>query len=195
MLEAVAEAFPAAEHHFQLYACEPLRQIHSDLTVAKCLHLFAQEKDEGIRIHLAEALLFHFASEGIEAARGLLLGGPLGFEARGLRHRLLGTCAITGERFPEYDDWRAAEQAEDEEHRRRVKELENDPTGLVLYALEKLTGQKAPELPKARPPRPPVPRLPLPRQPEPKKVGRNDPCPCGSGKKFKNCCLKKQGGY
>lgn len=21
-----------------------------------------------------------------------------------------------------------------------------------------------------------------------KKLGRNDPCPCGSGKKFKNCC-------
>lgn len=20
------------------------------------------------------------------------------------------------------------------------------------------------------------------------KVGRNDPCPCGSGKKYKNCC-------
>ena len=24
-----------------------------------------------------------------------------------------------------------------------------------------------------------------------KRVGRNDPCPCGSGKKFKNCCGKK----
>ena len=23
---------------------------------------------------------------------------------------------------------------------------------------------------------------------DPKKVGRNDPCPCGSGKKFKKCC-------
>ena len=23
-----------------------------------------------------------------------------------------------------------------------------------------------------------------------KKIGRNDPCPCGSGKKYKNCCLK-----
>ena len=22
------------------------------------------------------------------------------------------------------------------------------------------------------------------------KVGRNDPCPCGSGKKFKKCCLE-----
>ena len=24
-------------------------------------------------------------------------------------------------------------------------------------------------------------------------VGRNDPCPCGSGKKYKNCCLRTQG--
>jgi len=22
----------------------------------------------------------------------------------------------------------------------------------------------------------------------PKKIGRNDPCPCGSGKKYKKCC-------
>ncbi|MDE6852061.1 MAG: SEC-C domain-containing protein, partial [Lachnospiraceae bacterium] len=21
-----------------------------------------------------------------------------------------------------------------------------------------------------------------------KKIGRNDPCPCGSGKKYKHCC-------
>lgn len=26
------------------------------------------------------------------------------------------------------------------------------------------------------------------------KVGRNDPCPCGSGKKFKNCCARSGGG-
>lgn len=25
-----------------------------------------------------------------------------------------------------------------------------------------------------------------------KKIGRNDPCPCGSGKKYKHCCMKKQ---
>ena len=24
------------------------------------------------------------------------------------------------------------------------------------------------------------------------KVGRNDPCPCGSGKKYKNCCGRKE---
>jgi hypothetical protein len=26
------------------------------------------------------------------------------------------------------------------------------------------------------------------------KVGRNDPCPCGSGKKFKQCCFLTKGG-
>ena len=28
------------------------------------------------------------------------------------------------------------------------------------------------------------------RRPEPK-IGRNDACPCGSGKKYKQCCLDK----
>jgi preprotein translocase subunit SecA len=32
------------------------------------------------------------------------------------------------------------------------------------------------------------PALALPIQREAPKVGRNEPCPCGSGKKFKNCC-------
>ncbi len=27
---------------------------------------------------------------------------------------------------------------------------------------------------------------------ETKRVGRNDRCPCGSGKKYKQCCLRKQ---
>jgi preprotein translocase subunit SecA len=36
--------------------------------------------------------------------------------------------------------------------------------------------------PEAEPPRP------MPVRREGKKVGRNDPCPCGSGKKYKKCC-------
>lgn len=33
-----------------------------------------------------------------------------------------------------------------------------------------------------------APSLEPQRRPEPR-VGRNDPCPCGSGKKYKKCCL------
>ncbi len=28
---------------------------------------------------------------------------------------------------------------------------------------------------------------------KPVSIGRNEPCPCGSGKKYKNCCLVKEG--
>ncbi len=36
----------------------------------------------------------------------------------------------------------------------------------------------------------PAPHISFPVRREAPKVGRNDPCPCGSGKKFKNCCGK-----
>jgi preprotein translocase subunit SecA len=32
---------------------------------------------------------------------------------------------------------------------------------------------------------------PLPMERENPKIGRNDPCPCGSGKKYKKCCGNK----
>jgi len=31
-----------------------------------------------------------------------------------------------------------------------------------------------------------------PKTADGKKIGRNDPCPCGSGKKYKNCCGKRK---
>lgn len=32
-------------------------------------------------------------------------------------------------------------------------------------------------------------RLPKAGQPLPRIIGRNDACPCGSGKKYKKCCM------
>jgi preprotein translocase subunit SecA len=36
--------------------------------------------------------------------------------------------------------------------------------------------------------------VPSPRAADGSKIGRNDPCPCGSGKKYKRCCYLKQAG-
>jgi preprotein translocase subunit SecA len=41
---------------------------------------------------------------------------------------------------------------------------------------------------------PAAPARPAPRTASGEKVGRNDPCPCGSGKKYKKCCYLKQTG-
>ena len=192
VLHALAEAYPGGGDHFRLYATGPLGNIHSDLAVETILNLLGQEPDEPLRRQLAQALLTQFASDGIEEARRLLVGRELDFEGRGLRDYLLETCTLTGERFPEYDEWRAASRSEKEAHRKRVEELRGDPTGLLMYAVEKLTGQKAADVPGAESRRPPITPLAQPRRPEGRrKVGRNEPCPCGSGKKFKMCCGRR----
>lgn len=189
VLNAVAEAFPSANRHFRSYTTGPLEYIHSDHAVETCLRLLKQERDEMIQQSLAHAVLAQFASEGIEAVRRLLVARELDFEGRGLRDYLLETCTLMGERFPEYDEWLAVAKAEKEAHWKRVKELEGDPRGMLLFALEKLTGKKAGDVPRAKALLPPMPRPAPPRQPESRRrIGRNDPCPCKSGKKFKLCC-------
>jgi len=36
----------------------------------------------------------------------------------------------------------------------------------------------------------PIPDVPVEQAKSSRTAGRNDPCPCGSGKKFKKCCGK-----
>ena len=186
VLRAVSEVYATSPHHFRLYATNPLESIHSDLAVETCLNLLRQEKDTGHRSELAHALLSHFSVEGVEEVRQQLLGRHLDREGRELRNRLVETCTIMGERFPEYDDWQSAEKSEKEEHRKRVEELTDDPAALMQFALEQLKQESpASRQPKLNPP------VTLQNK---QKVGRNDPCPCGSGKKFKKCCINKSSG-
>jgi SEC-C motif len=191
VLDAVAAAYPHADSHFRLYGTKPLETIHSDLAVETCLRLLGQENDERAQMQLAYALLAQFAEEGIEVARGLLQGRALNFDTRDVWDALLATCTITGARFPEYDEWMDRDRRETEEHRRRIKEYEDDPTRLMAYTMGKLAGKTDAELDELlqRPPTPPPPRPALsPARGAKQKVGRNERCPCGSGKKFKHCC-------
>ncbi len=59
------------------------------------------------------------------------------------------------------------------------EELENLAPDLIAFSVEELSRTR---LAQANPSAPPA------NQNQPK-VGRNDPCPCGSGKKFKKCSL------
>ena len=186
VINAISEIYHTSAHHFRLYAIEPLENIHSDLTVETCLNLLCQENDIDIRVNLAYALLSHFSPKGIDDVRQLLIGQTLDSESRGLRDCLVETCTILGEQFPEYDEWRAARRTEKEQHSQRIEELGDDSVGLLKFALEKLK-QESPSSnqPEANPPT---------VFQDKQRVGRNDPCPCGSGKKFKKCCINKSSG-
>ena len=75
------------------------------------------------------------------------------------------------------------------EHQRTVKDIEPAARELHAYWLAKRSLNPVPAFGAAMPTGPvskPAPSNPLRTM---QKVGRNDSCPCGSGKKFKQCCL------
>lgn len=75
--------------------------------------------------------------------------------------------------FTEVTDWRGHDYSEEE-----VRSIQNaiapNVRDIYAYWLERRTDTPPPEQPYT--------------SSEPK-IGRNDPCPCGSGKKYKKCCL------
>ncbi len=75
----------------------------------------------------------------------------------------------------------------------RSSQLESDPTIAALEARQSrpTPASSVPVAERASAPlREDPPSLEIPLRREPPRAGRNDACPCGSGKKFKNCCGK-----
>jgi len=202
VVAAVAEDFANAERHFRLYAANVFDNIHSDLAVEKTVSLLARETDRQVQQDLAHAALSHFAWEAIEPVRQLLRSQRLDFELRDLREYLVETCTIMDERFPEFDEWRAAGEQEREEHRRHMERLKDNPMAALSWALGRFQDDDASDGPEERKTFPPASDLgtldgiPSDSRTDAgaNRVGRNDPCPCGSGKKYKKCCMRKPHG-
>ena len=200
---AIADAYDNAEEHLRLYATTVLENIHTDLAASVSLRFFGLEKTSHIKREMAHAALNHFNSEAIEPVRQYLLSKKIKGELCHLRDYLVETCTIMGERFPEVEKWRADEKREKEEHQRTLREIGDDPKALLAWSLGKLSELSSADEDEPEP-EPKKSVLPLQRsvptdsllsfdtEAHHEKVGRNDPCPCGSGKKFKKCCLKKQ---
>jgi len=104
------------------------------------------------------------------------------------------------ERFPEYDEWQADGKHEREEHGKQLEALKDDPLAALSWALGRAKDYFPTDEPEDQKESLPTPNRPSLAAPllgsspdaESKRVGRNDPCPCGSGKKYKKCCMRKQ---
>jgi SEC-C motif len=197
VVTAVCDRFPRASRDFRLYATDLLCKIHLDVTVQRVLELMPGETDLAIQMNLCEALLDHFSLEGIEPGRQLIKRHELTPDLRHLRSSLMAICKIMGTRFPEFDLWEPEVRNDAHDGRRKLQEFQKmvheagGDLGLLVQKMQAKLAQEKTTSPGHSPPR--YPRLAQrpPRSREGRaKVGRNDPCPCGSGKKFKSCCMR-----
>jgi hypothetical protein len=180
--EAVTGGWLEAVWDYRLYATSALEKIHSDTTVRKCLELLPQDKDLAIRTKLADALLGQFADEGVEPVRDMVQRRAYDRAGGDLMSRLVAVSTVLGVTFPEYLIWKREAEEKWAKVERRMKEM----CGFFRApAQPALPPKSAP----AKEREDSLERKPAPFLRAKKQVGRNDPCPCGSGEKFKKCCM------
>jgi preprotein translocase subunit SecA len=71
--------------------------------------------------------------------------------------------------------------------REQMEEMENQRREELARQKMQLRHDELSAIPESEPQQPAAARVPTPVVREGRKVGRNDPCPCGSGKKYKSC--------
>lgn len=210
VVRAVAERFPKETPEFQIETSGIFRSIHSDAAVQAGLDLLFSSPDDAdieyfVEDGLAVNLLHQFDPELIEPLRERLNDDPDNELRDELIEGLVVVATLAGVAFPEIDEWRdemrVASQryrdicendfadwddgwepadpeylADDDDEAEDIGEFDGDD-GIISFSSKSLSPQYEPD---ARP---------IVRSDA--KVGRNDPCPCGSGKKFKKCCLNR----
>lgn len=202
VVSLVCDQFPRGSRDFRLWASDLLCKIHLDVTVQRVPELLPAETELQVRLNLCEALLDHFSSDGIEPARQLIKQHELTPDVRHLRSSLITYCKIMGTRFPEFDVWQAESRISSQDEQSKMKEMQKmayEAGGDLGVLVEKMKAKLAQEQ-IASPGQTRHPRLAqCPPSMERRfgvssskksRVGRNDPCPCGSGKKFKYCCMR-----
>jgi len=168
-VELIADDYPTSELHYRIYAVGVLEDTHSDASLEACLQLFDVEDDLDLRFGMGHAILRQYSFGTINAMREFILNTPPHRERNSMRDRLVAVAALTGNSFPEYEEWQALARGMREDHRAVSREL--------------LAGRAAPGQ-----------TITSENEAEPKarlKTGRNSPCPCGSGRKYKKCCGKR----
>ncbi len=206
VIEALDRCFAGAGPNFQLQAAMVLKHAPSDLAIRTLQKWSRDTKDESAQCDVRRALLKRFLTSEIDRTRQWMIDAkPTCEEVAQLRQALVATSLIAGRHFAELDDW-LAEVRED----LRVRTPHGRHVGRRFVArgrrrgLDEGSGMSGdPSRDPARGELPTIPHAIAVRVPwsevraapitrSGQKVGRNDPCPCGSGKKYKKCCLKKQ---
>ncbi len=186
--------YGAAGQIFRERAIFVLENIHAARSAATLFHWLDVEPNRELQVRILQALLAGFVPAAMQRARQhLLAAGQLDWNQRHLRIQMVAISMLTGYPLPELDSWQ--ELAREDFPRRPwvseafEEEQEESPRDEPRKPVVGLDGAGGPLLPPRSSLADILPDRPL-RETSPR-VSRNDPCPCGSGKKYKKCCMRK----
>ena len=185
----VSDFYNAQPWYVRNYLVGVLENVHHDNAIECILPLIDKEDDDFLRGQLGLALASHFDDRSIEPARDLYFELPEDRERDGIVTRLFALACLADVDLPEKDDW--GRQIEDDwrEFERRRHKADKE----LIELARRLDAAKSPP-PRIHPPFAGEPEFAVTETfvRETPRVGRNDPCPCGSGKKYKKCCLRSK---
>jgi hypothetical protein len=200
---ALEAAFPDKPLGFRDYAGETLGRIKHPAAEAALLRLLERKFPKDVRQGLAIGLSDLIPTGGaLDVLKQIVLNREYDPKLVELDQSLVEAALMTGADFPELGLMREEVVARNVERDHRFEKGDFDFAGLGLGGAADALGdmddtrdlldQYAGDFPA-----PPenlddhYPQVTAPIKHSEPKVGRNDPCPCGSGKKYKKCCLGK----
>ncbi len=139
------------------------------------LHHLDHEEDATIRTLLCEGLCKQFSKRGVDVVRKEIYSGY----DRGmlsLEEMLVDVATVLDIPSVEFALWRLERRAEDERQAKRREQLRES---MFLHPGKAKDAEISTAEPEEK-------SRPIRRNEN--QAGRNDPCPCGSGKKYKKCC-------
>ena len=187
--------FPKESWGFKNYSAALLGNIKHQESEDTLLALLETERDSAIRTMLCLGLCELFSATGVEIVRREIHNG-YDQTIDCLEETLLPVAQVLEIEIPEAEQW----QAEREEREIEQSQLRDEWAELGRrYAAAKAAGidpfahsqaASATKVEESWTAATEVQGATTIRRDTPR-VGRNDPCPCGSGKKFKKCCARK----
>jgi hypothetical protein len=195
----VRERYGCSPWYVRLFSNAVLESVHHDTSVDDLLHVLPHEDDEELRGQLGVGLASHFDARGIEPALAVYREYPEDRERFTIIERLYAHASLANVVHPERQQWEESINAKWEEFKDNRGDLDqmiesvlqredwvdeddewlddDDWPGAITDTF--LGHEEREYFPKPQPIVHTAPR-----------VGRNESCPCGSGKKYKNCCLR-----
>jgi HEAT repeat protein len=176
----IRREFPDAPFHFRLYACEALGYLKHPESEAAALDLLEREEDEGIRMWLCVALSDLVSERTVEVLSREVERSHSDEVFRELCGPALIASTLLGVDPPrDAGHWRQ----ERARQRAAIAAASVPSPDTQTASAQKITPPAAATRQERLGPEVAV----LPENTR-HRVGRNDPCPCGSGKKYKKCC-------